>query len=922
MVVSIINVISFLLIASHAYAATTPSVVPIGVLGVEQMGENTFEGDMRFSTKISRGVGIRKAAARWTNGIVPYQFIPGHTADQQAFIVAVMRKMENTFAINNARCIQFRPKVASDLYYISIMNGTGCSSNVGMPSTPNFNHTVILQSSGCIDNGRIMHELLHTLGFFHEQSRPDRDSYVRVNTANIDSTMLFNFDKMSSTDVDTLNTSYDYESVMHYETTAFSKNGLPSIEPLQSGVKIGQRYYLSATDIQEVRMYYNCSANTPTLPPTTTAATTTNPSIITSTYSALLTANSPQYARVNGTSSNYYYETVQLRITTPGIYNIKGSSSLDSYGFLYTGTFDPVNPSVNLFLQNDDGSGDGQFSFNINFGSAYTLTIVVTTYNANLTGPISVIVTGPASATFARLSSYITTASSTTTTKAPTTTTTTSTTTTTKTTSTTSTTTTTKTTSTTSTTTTTKTTSTTSTTTTTKTTSTTTTSTTTTTTTTKTTSTTSTTTTTKAPTTTTTATLAAITTTVYTGEYIQNINYPELKIFQADMIGVGSVRPINFFYPSDVTQSICPTNYTWTAWFNEGKPANSNSVDTEDMSVILARNPTAMCRVPKSIQAQAINSPTNQGSGQWYWSYPNSSLYLLSFKSATPLGIDYRVRYCCPVGSFVAPVTTTTTPAPLSSSACGQQSTTPRGKAISRIVSGTNVIPNSWPWMLYYQERRTQGTSVYYGVCGATLISKDYAITAAQCIGTQNPADITLFAGMHDLSSSTEGNTRQARTAKSITIHPQYDSLVFANDIAVIRVNESFVFNTYVQPACLPGGEPQVGDDVVTVGWGATVQGGPVTNILQQTYAKVLGDCERWWTFVDSSRQMCVADYIGSSSVCGGDAGGPLLAKYQGRYVVSGITSFIQGCKTGTGANPNGFTRVTAYLNWIKSITG
>ena len=76
-----------------------------------------------------------------------------------------------------------------------------------------------------------------------------------------------NFEKYNNTVVDTQNTPYDYESVMHYSKNGFSANNLSTIEPLQPNVSIGQRENMSAIDIQEVRLFYNCSADGITFPP-------------------------------------------------------------------------------------------------------------------------------------------------------------------------------------------------------------------------------------------------------------------------------------------------------------------------------------------------------------------------------------------------------------------------------------------------------------------------------------------------------------------------------------------------------------------------------------------------------------------------------------------------------------------------------
>ena len=89
-----------------------------------------------------------------------------------------------------------------------------------------------LQIPSCIHHSTALHELLHALGFAHEQTRPDRDTYVRVNYANIESGSsrqrerhsvirisrdalhslghAHNFDKYSSSQVNTFNEAYDY----------------------------------------------------------------------------------------------------------------------------------------------------------------------------------------------------------------------------------------------------------------------------------------------------------------------------------------------------------------------------------------------------------------------------------------------------------------------------------------------------------------------------------------------------------------------------------------------------------------------------------------------------------------------------------------------------------------------------------------
>ena len=71
--------------------------------------------------------------------------------------------------------------------------------------------------------GSVSHELGHVLGFYHEQSRPDRDNYVTILRHNIRSGRHHNFLKYSTSEIMT-DEPYDIGSVMHYGPTVCLKN--------------------------------------------------------------------------------------------------------------------------------------------------------------------------------------------------------------------------------------------------------------------------------------------------------------------------------------------------------------------------------------------------------------------------------------------------------------------------------------------------------------------------------------------------------------------------------------------------------------------------------------------------------------------------------------------------------------------------
>lgn len=117
--------------------------------------------------------------------------------------------------------------------------------------------------TGCYRMGTIMHEMLHALGLYHQQSSSDRDDYVRIVLENIQDGKEHNFQKYDENKVDNFDQTYDYGSVMHYTPYGFSKNGEMTIVPLEEGAekRMGQRLQMSDADINKLNTMYKCPRN-------------------------------------------------------------------------------------------------------------------------------------------------------------------------------------------------------------------------------------------------------------------------------------------------------------------------------------------------------------------------------------------------------------------------------------------------------------------------------------------------------------------------------------------------------------------------------------------------------------------------------------------------------------------------------------
>ncbi|XP_069006075.1 meprin A subunit beta [Embiotoca jacksoni] len=222
------------------------------ILDINEAAElDLLEGDIEQDDTLNRN-SIIGEEYRWPTTI-PYYL--EDSLDMNA--KGVVLKAFDQYRLKS--CIDFTPWKGEE-NYISVFKGSGCYSSVGNRRVGKQRLSI---GKNCDRLGTVVHEFLHALGFWHEQSRADRDDYVNIIWDHIEPGKEHNFKPYDDTVSSALGLPYDYGSLMHYSKTSFNIGSEPSIItkiPHFMDV-IGQRMGFSASDLTKLNRLYNCTTS-------------------------------------------------------------------------------------------------------------------------------------------------------------------------------------------------------------------------------------------------------------------------------------------------------------------------------------------------------------------------------------------------------------------------------------------------------------------------------------------------------------------------------------------------------------------------------------------------------------------------------------------------------------------------------------
>ncbi|CAF2792753.1 unnamed protein product [Rotaria sp. Silwood2] len=245
----------------------------------------------------------------------------------------------------------------------------------------------------------------------------------------------------------------------------------------------------------------------------------------------------------------------------------------------------------------------------------------------------------------------------------------------------------------------------------------------------------------------------------------------------------------------------------------------------------------------------------------------------------------------------------------------------------SRIIGSENAVEASWTMIVSL--RILNGNK---HLCGGTLLSNSYILTAAHCVQSFSlidPFDLTIVAGITNRSDS----SRFISYVRRIYMHPNFthQGNRFINDIAILELYDPLLIdsNLLLSRTCVPHTSSSIlnnqypinGTRLVIIGWG-TIEHEPYVepDILQQLEIFAIDNNNSMCSNLinDVQSQFCAGVFRERKGPCQGDSGGAIFQWTEEYWLQIGIISSDFTCEN--SSIPNIYTRLSYYRSWMNEI--